>query len=225
MPPVFRHVVPNVPAFTAGNGKPCYDPDEGVPVYRAESKIWIEPTWNPDICNDSAWFAEIGPYCDPSWFTRWAGAAPTVAQITAWAQTDPATGAKPTFFYNAPSHSLAGWMHYASTGGAKDFPAASSGWSVRIAPVTVVYELLWDAANAFWQWRVRMTALRVSRRFFYDDGTGEAEGIMSLGAPTGMRFTSAQLTDDLRPGAGITLTPSTTTNIMRASTAILRTSH
>ena len=35
MPIIYRHVVPNIPSLTAGNGMPCYDPQSGKPVYQA----------------------------------------------------------------------------------------------------------------------------------------------------------------------------------------------
>lgn len=197
MPLLYRHVIPSVPAWTAGNGGLVYGRD-GLPSRQRRMKFRVRIHWDPDFCRDSWWTR-----FEPAGFTRWLG--PVDKDDLEDALNDPAGGYE-SCRYNSPPGGLDnGVALYLRTGSSAYRHEAAPGeiyaYDWRANATGALY-LDWDASNAWWRWRF---VVEVRAIFRWCESYGGLDGSTASPPVGSVEFSSGHLLNDLRPGAGISL--------------------
>lgn len=221
MPLLYRNVVPNVPALTAGNGKIVFN--GSAPSHRRRIKFTLAFDWQPDFCSDAFWNDYIDYLSDI--FDHWAGDPPTLQTLADRFNT-PASGYGDCTYGDPPGGLRNGVATYYRAVVNYIYPApagsvANGAWQMNAQ--TGLY-LDWDAVNAFWRWRFLIRVLGVNRYAVSTSATSlRIDGPYSFG----VEFASAQLTNDIRPGAGgIAMAPTAIgTDYFHASGATLFSSY
>lgn len=183
MPPIYRHVVPNVPAWTAGNGKPIYRGN--APSYRRD--MVFSASWSGVVSLAGYGFGSKGPPPDPTI---------TSAEMNSLLQSVP-FAARPFVYGDGVNWFRPEYVEYyrPSTMTFLDVPGKRIGISLSIG-------LVWSASLAYWQWAA--TPYLMSARLYYPDGDWVHVTVSSVavGMPW---FRSPTLTTTIRAGNGRTL--------------------
>ena len=204
MPPLFRHVVPNVPAWTAGNGKIVYR--GGVPSCQKLMKFSME--WGGNL-NFAPWAAYEWEGADePDWLDLTVSAAEINTALAAFGFADDKTYYNTTYPFTISGVDVMPNVYFDNRQLVDNYAFQRGGATtkqLRASPMLLV-GIDWDAANQFWRWEARIYRMRMWFHF----GAGAYDyHVCDLGFQTsGDRYAlyqSAQSTQDIRAGNGVTL--------------------
>ena len=130
MPPIYRHVVPNVPAWTAGNGSPCYRGDKP----SCQKQMEFRATWSGDVAT---------PY-----------GTITGAEINA--AIGAADWSDHPFVYGSEDMNT---MATPGVSAYNEYPIRVADFGSKEIDLTFYVGLLWAADKNYWQWVIEMRRL------------------------------------------------------------------
>lgn len=185
MPPIYRQIVPNIPALTVGNGKPCYRGN--APSYQRlmqYSISWLGNVPNAGDKQISRTEAEMNSLINtPNAYT-------TIYDTRYYSSTPGFPSTDPSNYQDQLGHE---WYY-------KGLFLRANGEGYTTLSMNIMVGLEWDAGLSYWQW------FAVVYNFLAWD---DPQTSMSLDGPNGSTASAvfrAQASDStLRVGNGIAM--------------------
>ena len=198
MPILHRNVVPDVPAWTADNGKIVFGTG-GAPSHQLLMRFSVE--WSGAL-NLSAWKDEV----EEGTPINWRDLSMSAAEINAAFAANGGVG-DDAYYNDTLAAPLMDNAYFACSKTGFNYEFTSGGVVTKSfrPDLYLAVGIDWDSANQFWRWEARL--YRFNMRFYYLNSAG-SPAYHACGFNSTTRaalYRSAQSTTVIRAGAGVTL--------------------